>query len=172
MIVRLVANFPFVRLSPFGVACPIKNYQNNGGWGTQAAEYAAIHGCPDEAFWPQGTLGPDNGSRNMAAINQGRQYFESSRENALLHRIQQWYDCSDDFDAKGSLMLRNIPVPSGYSWMGHEMCSVDLTMDSSGRFGCTDMNTYTDDGSFDGYNLTESRGTGEDQSAPLLITAI
>jgi hypothetical protein len=127
MLIRVCANLPFVRLSPFSVACPIKNFRNNGGWGTQALAYMVEHGVAAEEFWPMET--PEMSSAeceraNMAAIRNGRQYFESSRANAAEHKITEFFDVGDrDWNAKLSLLARRIPVPCGYSWMGHEMTS-------------------------------------------------
>lgn len=157
MIERVKQNQPPIRLSPTSAAAPIKNYRNEGGWGTQALEWIAKYGVASEEFWPQNRI--------------DRQYFESSREDSLKHRIEEWFDLRDrNFDEKASCLLQNIPVPSGYDWMGHEMCSCDLVVLKNGGFGCIDLNSYSEDGSFDAYALTESRGTASDQCAPRFTT--
>lgn len=154
---RVVQNQPYRRLSPTSVAAPIKNYRNQGGWGSQALEFIIKYGVAAEEFWPQNRI--------------DQQYFEPSRENAALHKVTEWWDLrSRNFDEKASCLLANMPVPSGYSWMGHEMCSCDLIVLKNGGFGCRDLNSYSSDGTFDEYILTESRGAADDAVVPRTVT--
>lgn len=172
MLIRVCANLPFVRLSPFSVACPIKNFRNNGGWGTQALAYMVEHGVAAEEFWPMET--PEMSSAeceraNMAAIRNGRQYFESSRANAAEHKITEFFDVGDrDWNAKLSLLARRIPVPCGYSWMGHEMTSVRGIVLPSGELAAEDSDHYGRDGTPNYRIMTERRGTPDDACAPVV----
>lgn len=158
MAVRLWHNHPYRRLSPASVAAPIKGYRNQGGWGTQAIKYIIEHGVADEEHWPQN------------AIN--RKYFEPSRANAAECKVTEWFDIGDRrFDVKVSACLHNMPVPSGYSWMGHEMCTLRiLALDGRDRFGCEDLNSYSSSGKFNPYLLSESKGTADDACCPRVTT--
>jgi hypothetical protein len=153
MILRMLSNQPYVRLSPASVAAPIKGYRNQGGWGSQALEFIIQHGVAAEEFWPQNAI--------------DRRYFEASRENAALHKVTEWWDLRPrNFEEKASCLLAGLPVPSGYNWMGHEMCSTDLVVLKNGGFGCIDLNSYSTDGTFDEYVLSESRGSADDAVVP------
>lgn len=157
MIARLLANEPYRRLSPASVAAPVKGYRNIGGWGSQALTYIIANGVADESVWPQNAISSS--------------YFAGSRENAAQTKVLEWWDLRPrTFDEKASCLLQNLPVPSGYSWMGHEMCSCDLIVMSNGGFGCRDLNSYTNDGSFDEYILSESRGSADDAVVPRVST--
>lgn len=160
MVTRIVQNEPYRALVPESVAGPIKNYRKQGGWGSQALKYIAEHGVADETVWPR---------TNHSDANTPK-YFEASRKNAAETKIAEWWDLSDDFDAKASLLLRNIPVPSGYSWMGHEMCSIDLVVMPNGGFGCMDLDSYARNGKYNTQTLSESKGTGDDMVSPRFIT--
>lgn len=105
---------PYVKLSAASVAAPIKNYRNQGGWGSEAFEYAATHGWMSEAFWPRNYL---RDAKYMTA---------EGKANALLHRPVDWYDLpARDFDALMSMVLQLIPVAVGYNWWSHEVCAID-----------------------------------------------
>ena len=158
MIVRMLNNQPYKRLSPASVAAPIKGYRNQGGWGSQALEYIIDHGVSSEEVWPQNAI--------------DKKYFDGSRDDAAENKVTEWFDLApNNFDQKASLLLRRIPVPSGYNWMGHEMCSCDLVQLGPGKFGCIDLNSYSSTGAFDPYALTESRGNANDQVAPRVLMA-
>lgn len=172
MIIRFTAGLPWERLSPFSVAAPIKQYRNVGGWGSQALAYIVQHGVANEKFWPGETPEMNSSQRqsaNMNAIRNGRQYFESSRADAATKKITGFYDLrSRNFEEKMSCLLRRIPVPSGYNWMGHEMCSIDPIIMPNGGFGCLDMDHYGTGGRYNKRAMSESRGTADDQVAPYL----
>lgn len=160
MVTRIVQNEPYRALVPESVAGPIKNYRKQGGWGSQALKYIAEHGVADETVWP----------RIKHADANTPKYFEGSRTNAAETKIDEWWDLSNDFDAKASLMLRNFPVPSGYNFMGHEMCSIDLVVLKNGGFGCMDLDSYAQNGKYNTQVLSERQGRGEDMVAPITIT--
>jgi hypothetical protein len=63
--IRCVAGQPYVKLSPASVAAPIKNYRNQGGWGSEALEYIVEHGICTVDLWPANAI--------------SRQYFDGSR---------------------------------------------------------------------------------------------
>lgn len=148
-----------IRPSPASVAAPIKNYSNQGGWGTQALEWILKYGVATEEFWPQNKI--------------SRQYYESSRENALLHRLVQAYEIRPrSWGEKMSCLLNDIPVPSGYSWMGHEMCSVDAVILPNGEIGCRDLDSYAKAAGTPNFKvLSRSQGTPDDACAIFTTTS-
>lgn len=153
MVVWLKMGGNVIRFSPASAAAPIKNYRNNGGWGTQALEYIQRNGIATEQFWPQNAISP--------------RYFDSSRENAALHKIVEGFEIRPrNWEEKISLLLHDIPVPSGYSWMGHEMCSITAVILPNGRVGCEDLDSYAASNGTPNFKvLSESQGTPDDACA-------
>jgi hypothetical protein len=172
MIARFLAGFPWERLSPYSVACIIKNFQNRGGWGSQAIAQIVKTGIASEKFWPMETpsMGQSAKDRaNKAAIFQGRQYLEPSREDAAKRKVELFYDLGDrKWDAKMSCLLRRLPVASGYSWMGHEMCSIDPVILPNGDVGCLDMDHYGSNGKYNRRVMSSSRGNADDAVVPVI----
>lgn len=172
MIVRLVAGYPLERLSPYSAACIIKNFKNNGGWGSQALTHIVKYGVASEKFWPMETPEMSSGQResaNMNAIRNGRQYLESSRADAARHVVTEFYELRPrNWLEKLSCLVRRMPVPSGYNWMGHEMCSIRAVILPNGQLGCEDMDHYGSKGKYNSRIMTQSRGTADDQVVPLV----
>lgn len=164
MILRIWQNEPYKRLAPASAAAIIKNFQNVGGWGSQALDHIAEYGVADEEHWPQPTA--------MDAIRYGRQYVESSRANALEHRITEWWDIKT-LDEKMSCLFRYIPVPCGYLHMGHEMCSIDPHWTQSGGWGSLDLDSYArSSGKYNSQILLGKKAVGDDMVAPAVTTTI
>jgi hypothetical protein len=175
MIIRYVNNLPFERLSPYSVAAMIKQGRNNGGWGSQALTYIINNGVASEEFWPAETETMSSSQResaNMAAIRNWRQYADSSRADAAKRKVKEFYELRPrDWLAKLSLIARRIPVPSGYNWMGHEMCSIQGVILPNGQLGCIDMDHYGSNGNYNSRIMTESKGTPDDAVAPVVSEA-
>lgn len=174
MIARELAGEPFYRLSPYSVACIVKNFANNGGWGSQACEQAVKDGVATEEFWPMETpamTSSQRSSANMNAIRNGRQYLASSRANASLKKVTEFWDLKPrSWNEKAAVLCIPMPVASGYNWMGHERCSIDLCELSNGDEGCVDLDSYTSDGSLDLKVLSSGRGAADDAVVPRVIT--
>lgn len=114
MLLRAVQNEPYVELSAYAVACIIKNYRDQGGWGSQSLEFVAQHGCPSAEFWPQ---------RSMSRANDN----PAMRANALKHRVSEWMDLQPRNKAQlVTCLLLGIPVVSDFNWWGHSVCSMDI----------------------------------------------
>ena len=174
LIIRELANEPFVRFSPYSLACLIKNFQNNGGWGSQACEKSYTDGVADEKDWPQENPSMSSSARsaaNMNAIRNGRQYLAGSRANAALHKTYEHWDLQPrNWNEKAAVLCIPLPVASGYNWMGHERCSIDLCEMSNGDEGCVDLDSYTSDGGLDLKVLSSSRGAADDAVVARVLT--
>ena len=164
MILRLLAKEPYKRLAPASVAAIIKDFKNVGGWGSQALDFSVQNGVADESAWPQPTA--------MLAITGGRQFVDSSRANAAQNKVTAFYRINT-FDEKMSALFNYMPVACGYGWMGHEMCSIDPTVDDNGVWGSIDMDSYaTKDGLFNARAIMgEKRCTGDDMVVPVALLA-
>lgn len=115
LIVRAINNEPYADLSAFMVACIIKKYQDQGGWGSESLEFIAANGIPDSKFWPQQSMSRSNDTPAM-------------RENAKLHRFTEWMDL-DPKDMKAQLvtcLLSGMPVVVDMNWWSHSICAIDL----------------------------------------------
>lgn len=155
-IVALLNNEPYVNLSPASVAAPCKGYSNTGGWGGEALKYIVAHGICSSEYWPDNAI--------------DRQYDnDKSRSDRALRKILEWYELGGRrFDQKMSLMLLRLPVPSGYNWMGHEMCGVRPLYLGKNEFGCEDENSWGPTQRW--YTLSESKGTPDDAVCPIATT--
>lgn len=114
LLARAVMNEPYADLSAFAVACVIKKYRDEGGWGAESLEYIAEHGVPTSKYWPQQSMSKSNDNDAM-------------RENAKLHRFTEWYDLEPkNLDHFVTAMLNNWPVVSDFDWWGHSVCTMSL----------------------------------------------
>jgi hypothetical protein len=128
MAARAIMNEPTVELSAYAVACVIKHFADEGGWGAESADFIAQRGVPSSQFWPQ---------RSMSRSNDNPKTWE----NAALHKITgQWadmaagqYDRNLSFDQEGTLLLSDVPVVKDENWWGHSILGCDLVDGSSQR---------------------------------------
>lgn len=172
MIARLLANEPFVRLSPYSVACIVKNFSNIGGWGGEANEQMVKEGVADEKYWPMEKPGESNRSTaNMNAIRNGRQYLAGSRANAAFHKVTEFWELKpNNAIEKLSVLCIPLPVASGYNQIGHERCSIKATILPNGAFGAIDLDSYTDDGGPDLKSYSMNGLRANDAVVPRVIT--
>jgi len=170
MIQRLLNGEPFHRLSPYSVACIVKNFSNNGGWGGEACAQVVKEGVATEEFWPmeKPTMsGSERSSANMSAIRNGRQYLASSRANAAMKRCTEFNEVpARSIAHKMAALCVPLPVASGYNRIGHERCTIAGIITSSGALGYADLDSYTDNGRPDIKLVANSFGAGEDMVIP------
>ena len=125
-LLRAKANAPHVRLSAHAVACKIKGFQDEGGWGAQSMEFVGVHGVPSEAAWPAKSMDPrlDN---------------PATWADAARHKISEgWADLDSQvwdrqmaFDQVATLLLSRVPVVGDFHFWSHSVCLMDL-VDLSG----------------------------------------
>ena len=159
-IIRAVNNQPFVELSPASVAARFTNYQNVGGFGTDALKFIVDNGVCSTALWPANAID---------------QQFDTqaSRANAAQHKVTEWLDLKPrSFDQLATFLLLGFPVAVGYNWWEHEVTALDLVETSPGVFGVRIWNSWGDSWSDRGMAvLSESRGTPDDAVAPQVAGA-
>ena len=120
MALRAVMNQPTVGLSAYAIACIIKSYRDEGGWGAQALDFITERGVPSEEFWPQRSVSPSNDK-------------PATWENAALHKTTEgWVDLSAaQYDRKLSFgqeitcYLIRIPGIKDENWWSHSILGVD-----------------------------------------------
>lgn len=139
MLERAMQGLPYVPLSAFAVACIIKNYQDQGGWGAQSLEFIGSRGVPSQQYWPQ---------KNLDRANDNSKTWE----NAALHKVTSgWvdldspvYDRHLTFNQVATLLLSNTPVVGDFNWWGHSICLMDLVEVEPGSFGVRFINSWAD----------------------------
>lgn len=157
LIVRAFNNLPFADLSAYMVGCLIKNYRNQGGWGSQGVEFMAEHGIATSQFWPQ------RGTK--------REYDNPAmREDAKKYRITEWMDLQPRNKAQlVTCLLSGIPVVSDFNWWGHSVLTVDLV--SLNPFKTRIWNSWGDRWSENGMGILEgNRAIPDGQIAPRVVT--
>lgn len=109
---RLQMGEEHVPLSPASVACLIKNYKNNGGWGGECLAGIKKWGVAPESLWPE------------HAIDK-RYDNEQSREARKAFNVTDFVDIPDDFYSVMTLLVRDIPCSVAFDWWGHLVCAVE-----------------------------------------------
>jgi hypothetical protein len=157
MLQRAMQNEPYAELSAFAIACKIKNYRNQGGWGSVSLEYAAEHGIPDTTHWP-------------ARSWQKHHDDPTTWKNAAKHKVSEWMDLEPRNKAQlVTCLLLNIPVVSDFNWWRHSVCSMDLV--SLRPFKTRIWNSWSDNWGEDGTGLLEgSKAIPDGMIAPFAST--
>ncbi|TMJ00847.1 MAG: hypothetical protein E6G97_18100 [Alphaproteobacteria bacterium] len=120
IIARAVSNQPYVPLSAYAVACVLKNFRDEGGWGALSCDFISTRGVPSQEKWPQQSMSRSNDNPDTWA-------------NAALHKIQEgWVDLGSSvyernlsFDQTISLLLSDVPVVIDLNWWGHSILGLD-----------------------------------------------
>lgn len=158
-LLRAVANQPNVALSAAAGASIINDYQNEGGWSTQALKWVVSNGMPSTEFWPENKI--------------DRQYdTPAMRANAKLHQITEWWDLQpQNLDQLMTCLFLRIPVPVGFNWWGHAICAMDPVF-KNGQYGIKIWNSWADSwGDLGEADLLGSKAIADDQVAPRVTDA-
>jgi hypothetical protein len=156
LINRAVAGLPYGDLSAYAIACIIKNFQDEGGFGAQSMAFAAQRGIPTAQFWPQ---------RSMDRANDNPQTWA----DAALHKETKFMDLQPSNKAQlVTCLLLGIPVVSDFSWWGHSVCTVDLV--SLDPFRTRIWNSWGDKWSNNGMGILEQEKAIPDAMVAAQIT--
>jgi len=117
---RAIANEPYIALSAYAVACLIKDFRNEGGWGGLSMEYIIKHGIPPQSMWPQGSF--SRSYNNPATWKEAEKYKITGAWCDLSIRP---YDRNFSFDQLISCLLQDIPVVMDLNWWGHSILGLD-----------------------------------------------
>jgi hypothetical protein len=142
MICRAIMNEPYADLSAYMVACIIKGYADEGGWGAESLEFIAENGIPDSKFWPQQSMRRSNDNADM-------------RADAAKHKYTDWRDL-DPSNMKAQLvtcLLMGFPVVTDFNWWSHSVCTIDLV--SLSPFRTRIWNSWGDSWSENGTGVLE-----------------
>lgn len=144
LIVNAVAGEPYADFSAYAVACIIKDYRDQGGWGAESLEWIAAHGLPTSVTWPQQSMSRSNDNPAM-------------RAEAAKHKFTEWMDLA----GSGPLvkqqivtaLLCGLPVVVDYNWWSHSVCAIDLV--SLDPFRIRIWNSWGDSWSANGTGILE-----------------
>ncbi len=158
LIVRALNGQPYSDLSAYAVACIIKGYRDEGGWGSESLEWIAQNGCPSSQFWPQQSMSRSNDTPEM-------------RANAKLHKVEEWMDLEPRNKAQlVTCLLSSIPVVIDENWWSHSIAAIDLV--SINPFRIRIWNSWGDSWSENGTGILEGEKAIPDGAiAPRVITA-
>ncbi len=157
LIVRAIAGEPYADLSAYAVACTIKGYRDEGGWGAESLEFIASKGIPTAQFWPQQSMSRGNDKPETWA-------------NAALHKFTEWMDLEPNNKAQFvTCLLLGIPVVSDHSWWSHSICALDLV--SLNPFRTRIWNSWGDSWEQNGTGILEgSKAIPDGMLAPRVMT--
>lgn len=121
LLLRAVNNAPYVDLSAYAIACIIKKYADQGGWGAQGLDFITSRGVPSGKYWPQQSMSRSNDNAETWA-------------NAALHKVTEgWVDLqAAQYDRNlsklqvGTCLLCNIPVVFDMNFWSHSIAGMDL----------------------------------------------
>jgi hypothetical protein len=155
---RALNNQPFVELSPASGAAQIKNFRNDGGWGSEALEWLIKNGVNRASTWPPNAI--------------DRRYMTAeAKAEALQYRVTEWSDLGNrNFALQATYALLSKAVAVGYNWWRHEVCQLDLVQIEPGSFGILIVNSWGPTWDGDGMAiLREDKGTADDAVAPEVV---
>jgi hypothetical protein len=144
LIARAVMGEPYADLSAYAVACVIKGYRDEGGWGAESLQFIAERGIPTSKTWPQQSMSRGNDKPETWA-------------EAKLYRFTEWMDL-DPGQMKVQLvtcLLLGLPVVSDFNWWSHSVCTIDLV--SINPFRTRIWNSWGDGWSQNGTGILEGQ---------------
>lgn len=160
-ICRVLAGEPYLSLSPASGGAIVNQFQNRGGWGTEAVKFMVSTGLVPTRFWPDNAI--------------DRRYDTAeTRAMRSAHRVTEWLDLKPrSFDEMMTQLILGRPVAIGLDYWGHEIVACDPIVLADGRFASRIWNSWSDNWGQQGMAiLVESKCTPDDAVCPLLATAL
>lgn len=142
LLLRAIMGGAYADLSAYAVACVIKGYRDEGGWGAESLEFIAKRGIPTSKLWPQQSMSRSNDN-------------DATWANAAEHKFTEWNDL-DPQNMKAQLvtcLLMGLPVVSDFNWWSHSVCTIDLV--SLNPFQTRIWNSWGDSWSQNGTGLLQ-----------------
>jgi hypothetical protein len=115
LLIRARDNQPYEDLSAYAIACIIKGYQDEGGWGAESVDWQVANGCPTSKTWPQQSMSRSNDNPAMRT------------EAALYKPTGVWADMKpNDNRALATCLCNNDPVVFDSNQWSHSICACRL----------------------------------------------
>lgn len=159
LLVRARDNQPYADLSAYAIACIIKGYRREGGWGAEGADWETQNGCPTSKTWPQQSMSRSNDNAAM-------------RAEAALHKYTgSWNDMQPNDDrALATCLINDDPVIVDFNWWGHSVCACKLV--SWKPLSIWILNSWGDSWSDNGMGvLSGSKASPDGQVALITVRA-
>lgn len=121
---------PYVSLSPASVGAVIKNFQQEGGWGSEALKGFIELGAVPSDKWPDTSL--------------SRSYY-NAETNALRPEykvLEFWQLPAFDFEQVAAVAFSNLPGAAGLLWWQHEVMYDDIDEIEPNSFGVWVPNSW------------------------------
>jgi hypothetical protein len=129
--VRATANLPYADLSAYAVACIIKSYRDEGGWGPAGVDFLASRGCPTSKFWAQ---------QSMSRGNDRPETWEDAKKYRItagwIDLAVSAYDRNLSFAQEISLYLSTCPCVKDENWWSHSIGGLDA-VEGASQWGVT-----------------------------------
>lgn len=113
---RAKLNLPYADLSAYMIACIIKNFRDQGGWGAAGLDFQFQKGCATSKTWPQQ-------STNRANVNDAM-YKEAAKyktTGAFVDLQAAVYDRTLSWDQQVTCLLMNNPTIDDYNFWSHSV---------------------------------------------------
>ena len=135
---------PWADLSAYSVACPIKNFRDEGGWNAQAVGYIAENGCATSRTWAQQSM--------------DRSCIQASAEERMHFRYVDWLDLDPGEMEQQmiTVLLSGGFLAADFNWWSHSVAVIAL-LSISPIIRVLIMNSWGDDWSQAGLGILEGR---------------
>lgn len=128
ILLRAVANLPYLELSAGSVGGPVTGYKNRGAWIGQDLKQITIGGFATTDFVPMRQISKDG-------------WRAGAVENAKLHVIEEWDELGQrNFHQTIVALLSLLPVCVGLNWWSHAVTYIRAIDTKRGR--ATDLSRY------------------------------
>lgn len=121
LLLRAAQGFDYEDLSAYGIACQIKNFADEGGWGAQGLDWQMQNGCPTSKTWPQQSMSRSNVNDAMKADAAAHKITEG-----FIDLAAPQYDRNMTVNQMITCLLLGIPVITDFNWWSHSVCAMDV----------------------------------------------
>lgn len=167
MLMRCAMGLPYVEISAGSIGGPVTGFRSRGAWIMDDLRVICERGAATTEFVP------------MKQVSKSG-WKPGAEENALLHRVQEWYEgARRNLDHMMTMLMLMIPDCIGLNWWGHAVTMI-RPVDANPRLPVTDdrrwrpggLNSWGEDYGEGGYfELEGSKMYPDEQYGPRVTLA-